>query len=92
MSARITVIGNLRSEPWLRLTPTIRGRPVAMDTAVDVDAGDAEVACGITLTIPPLYACGEIRAVIAVEEAESVQVDFLEPWRTLVNALVPRCT
>lgn len=95
MSARLTVTGDLRGEPWLRFTPTIRGEAAEMDEMVETMAGDVEVALGITLLTPLLCAAGTIRMSVAVREEESIVIDFLaasEPWRTLVNALVPDCT
>src|SRR5687768_64090 len=49
MSARLTVTGDLRGEPWLRFTPTIGGEAAEMDKMVETVAGDVEVALGITL-------------------------------------------
>ncbi len=87
MSARITVIGDVRGEPWLRLVPTVGGQVAEMNRAVETAPGDVEVALGITLVTPLLCAAGTIRTTIALGEGESVVVDFLpypEPWRSLV--------
>jgi hypothetical protein len=95
MSAHVTLTGDLRGEPWLRLAPTVGGQAAEMNRAVETAPGDVEIALGITLVTPLLCAAGTIRTTIVLGDGDSVVVDLLpyaEPWRALFNGLVPDCT